>query len=153
MASFPTLLLQLLSTDRSLSTRREHDYVVQYRSLRIGRLCESTLLCSTIEEGRRSRAFCYRYALPVFAFQEDSLALGLLETVHAKGDVVLGNNYVQTCRHRFQHTGKVQGQWSRNRHGNGSDEAQDRFRRRKYHQSILDPQLAELLARALPRYT
>ena len=114
-------------------------------------ICASlSYYAALLRKEEQPRALCHAYALEIFAFQKGSLALGLLETVHAKGNVVLGKNYFQTYRHRFQHTGKNEGQWSRNRRGNGEGQAQDRYRGRKYHRSIQGPELTELLARSSP---
>ena len=56
----------LFVANRTFSTPREHHHVVEYRSLRIGHMCESTLLCSAPEKGRQSRTFCHERALRAF---------------------------------------------------------------------------------------
>ena len=82
---------------------------------------ESTLLRTTLEKGRQSRAFRNRYALPVFAVSEVSLGLGLLETVHAEGDLVLGKDNLGTHFDQSKRKGRDERQWSWNRVGDGAD--------------------------------
>ena len=127
------------------STRREHDNVVQHRSFRIGHLRQSTLLRPTPEEGRQSSALFRECALHVFAAREGSLALGLVQTVHAQGDVVLGTNHLGAHSHRSRRAGRRPERRSRKRHGDGPDQTQDPGGRRT---SPERPRLAELGARA-----
>ena len=86
---------------RNSSTCREHDHVVQYRSLRFGHMRKSTLLCSTLEERPKSRTTHNERALCIFTSKERFLlALQLFKTKHAQRDVVVfGRNHTGTQHH------------------------------------------------------
>ena len=80
------------------STRCKHDHVVQYRGVRIGHLRQSTMLCPTLEEGRKLRASLHKSAFSVFVLEEQFLGLRLVQPLHAEGSVVLRKNNLKSHR-------------------------------------------------------